>query len=875
MSLAPVDLRVGARTDPLGIDAAHPRFTWRHRAGGARPSAYAVQVSTDPGFARLVWDTGRINDDQPMGVGYAGAALDSRRRYWWRVGAWEGEGESAAWSAPATFETAILDPSWWRAQWISGAAPKTKADYRVLYLQAGVDLSAPVVRGRAYVSALGWYRFLVNGIDLTGPALVPRWTPFDDYVEYQVYDVTEAFQTGSNVAALVIGDGRFRGRLGLLDQRAVYGDRLAGLAQFELELADGTSVSLVTDRNWQAGGGQILTADPKFGERVDLRMAHPDFGAAEILHTHRDLIAEQVAQVREVDRLAARAVRRTPTGTQIVDFGQNFAGVTRIRLAGPAGTTVGLTHGEVTDPEGNLDGLRYQRDEVVLSGENTWWQPWFTIHGFRYVEVDGLTTELDPADVEGIVLSSDLPAAGEFDCSDPRLNQLRSNVAWSLRSNFVDTPTDCPTRERSGWTGDIQVFASTASAFVDVQAYLQRYLRNLAAEQFADGRVPVFIPSETSAASPRGTTLMRFPSSSVGWGDAAVLVPWMLYTYYGDRDVLEQQLSSMTAWVDQLARRARRKRSIGRRLRREGRVDVEPFLVDTGFHFGEWLRPGSSLPTALLDGRRHRSVVATAYFEHSARILSTICGVLGRDTEAARYRDLADQTRYAWRTVFLRGDGRIGADRQDDYVRALAFDLLDEDEKAGAVERLVALIDDAGWHLGTGFLSTPMLLPVLVDGGRPDVAWTLLLQDSTPSWLHQIARGATTVWETWEGYDDKGRANASHNHYAFGAVAGFLTERIAGLRPAEPGYRVIDIAPLIGGGLTHARASVQTPFGVAASSWTRAQRTVTLTVTIPPGATAHVHAGGTRHETGSGTNTFEWDTDPSDVSSQSRHIPGA
>ncbi|MET0896730.1 MAG: family 78 glycoside hydrolase catalytic domain, partial [Mycobacterium sp.] len=825
MTLAPVDLRIDTRTDPLGIDGDHPRLTWRHPVGGARPGGYAVQVSTDPGFGRLVWDTGRLDDDQSLGVDYAGADLDSRRRYWWRVGAWEDAGEGAAWSAPSTFETAILDPSWWRAQWITGPAPRNKNDHRALYLQTAVDLSAPVVRGRAYVSALGWYRFTVNDVDLTGPALVPRWTPFDDYVEYQVYDVTEAFRVGSNVAALAIGDGRFRGRLGLLNQRAVYGDRLAGLAQLELELADGTSVSLVTDRSWQAGGGQIITADPKFGERVDLRVAHTEWCTAETLPTHRSLIAEQVAQVREVGRLAARSVRRTPTGTQIVDFGQNFAGVTRIRLTGATGTTVGLTHSEVTGPDGNLDGLRYQRDEVVLAGENTWWQPWFTIHGFRYVEVDGLTADLDPADVEGIVLSSDLPAAGDFDCSDPRLNQLRRNVEWSLRSNFVDTPTDCPTRERSGWTGDIQVFASTASTFVDIQAYLRRYLRNLATEQHPDGRIPVFIPSETSRASPRGTRLMRFPSGSVGWGDAAVLLPWTLYTHYGDRDILEQQYSSMAAWVDQLALRARHKRSPGRRIRRHSRAEVEPFLLDTGFHFGEWLRPGTSLLGTLLDSRRHRSVVATAYLEHSARTLATICGVLGRTAEAARYRDLADQTRHAWRTVFLHDDGRIGTDRQDDYVRALAFDLLDEDERAAAVHRLVTLIDEAGGHLGTGFLSTPMLLPVLVDGGRPDVAWKLLLQDSTPSWLHQITQGATTMWETWEGYDDKGRANSSHNHYAFGAVAGFLTERVAGLRPAAPGYRVIDIAPLVGGGLTHARASVRTPLGVASSSWTRAEQT--------------------------------------------------
>jgi alpha-L-rhamnosidase len=882
MRSAPVDLRTDTRVAPLGIGSAWPELSWRLPEGSEPQVAYAVEVRAGGSFGsgELVWESGRVDGDWPAGIRYAGARLDSGTAYSWQVRVWcAGEDAPGPWSEPAVFETGILDPGRWRAQWISGPAPAGKADYTTLYLRGTAELAADVTRGRAYVSALGWYRFFVNGADLTGPALVPRWTPFDSMVEYQVYDVTSVFRAGVNVLAMAVGDGRYRGRNGAFSRQAVYGDQLAGLAQIELELADGSSALIATGPFWQAGTGRIVTADPKFGERADLRIPDEDwltgtaapgrFSAAEAIDRPRTLIAEETGRVREVARLTATSVTRTPSGKQVVDFGQNFAGVARIRLAGASGTTVRLTHSELLGPGGELDldylqirqaGRWYQRDEVALNGEPAWYQPWFTIHGFRYLEVDGLKADLAPADVEGVVLSSDLEEAGSFGCSDPRLVQLYSNVAWSLRSNFTDTPTDCPTRERSGWTGDIQVFAATATTFVDAQAYLRRYLRNLAAEQHADGTVPPFIPTETSQFSGGVTRAMKMLATAAGWGDASVLLPWTLYRYYGDRTVLETQYASMTAWVDQMARRARGKRGVIRRIRGTGEADVERYILDTGFHWGEWLRPGESFAFSVLDSQlRSRPVVATAYLEHSARVLAGIAALLGRDDDAARYRALADRVRSAWRAAFLRSDSRVGLDRQDDYVRALAFGLLDPRERVGAAGRLAALIEEAGDHLATGFLSTPMLLPVLADAGRADLAWRLLLQTTSPSWLYQVQNGATTTWETWGGTGRKGRAAHSRNHYAFGAVAGFLIERVAGLAPAEPGYRVIDVRPLIGGGLTFARGRVRTPYGTAISSWRHNGDQVHLEVTVPPGAVARVHTGadGIRQARG-GTHTFHW-----------------
>lgn len=749
-------------------------------------------------------------------------------------------------------------PSAWTASWVTGPQPARK-QYPALYLWTEVRLRDVPARATAYVSSLGWHRFFANGYDLTGPALVPRWTPFDANVEYLSYDATDSLRAGANILAMAVGDGRFRGSLGYKSQRAVYGDRLAGLVQVEVEYPDGTSEVIASGPDWKAGRGPIQTSDPKLGEETDLRLPDPctatqapsGFVPVELLTEPRTLTPATVPPVTQVAELRPIAITRAPGGAQVIDFGQNFAGVVRLRLRGAVGRRVSITYSEVLKPNGELD-LDYirltpfsrwcQRDWVTLGEGESAWQPWFTIHGFRYAAVAGLDQVLQAGDVTGIVLSSALEPTGEFHCSDERLNQLYRNISWSLRSNFTDTPTDCPTRERSGWTGDIQVFGHTASLFVDVHAYLRRYLDNLAIEQLPDGTIPVVIPAERSQFSGGDSPLLS-RRTSAGWGDAAVLLPWTLHRVYGDTEVVVRQFDSMKAWVDQGAERAFTS-SRARRRRRDFDPELERYVLDTGFNFGEWLRPGESAITSAIDAQKTSAVVATAYLEHSARLLSELAALIHREAESQHYLELADNVRRAWRYAFLRPDGRIGADRQDDYVRALAFGLLDDGERDAAAARLVHLIEDAGTHLGTGFLSTPMLLGVLTDTGHADVAWQLLLQTSSPSWLYQVEHGATTTWETWEGHNRKGRPKDSHNHYSFGAVAQFLVEHVAGLAPAEPAYRRLSIRPLIGGGLTEASARLRTPSGEASSSWTVLVDRIEYRVLVPPGATAEFLAQG-------------------------------
>jgi alpha-L-rhamnosidase len=874
-----ISLRTNTQLDPLGIDSTCPEFSWKigEVPAGWRQSGYALQVALDEDFERMVWDSGRIGGDRPYGVVYGGLPLQSCQRYVWRVRVWDEAGLASAWSELATFETAYLDTEQLQANWI-GLPVRAAVDERAaLYLRHVLELPAAVVKGRAYASALGWYRLFVNRQNLTGSALVPRWTPLDQVVEYQTYDVTQCFHEGSNVIAMAVGDGRYRGKLGATSRRAVYGERLAGFVRIELELANGEHLVVTSNSLWEAGTGRIVRADPQDGECADLRLSDddwltstarlPGFCTAEPFKSHRRLIAEEVGRVDEVASLRPVRISRAPSGRQLVDFGQNFAGVVSIKLSGPIGARVQLTYSELLDPSGELDTAYLklplfpavlQRDEVILGAEACRYQPWFTSHGFRYLEVDGLDRDLLPEDVEGIVLSSRLEEGGHFECSDARLNRLHQNVLWSLRSNFVDTPSDCPTRERSGWTGDIQVFADTAAKFTDVQAYLRRYLANLTLEQLPDGRIPPFIPSECSTFSGGMPRLEFIHASSAGWGDVAILLPWSLYRSYGDREVLQRQYPSMQRWLNFLVELAEKRRGHSRWFaKRVGKL--ERYIVDGGFHFGEWLRPGDGIAQILRAWLVPEARVATAYLASSARLLGDIAELLGRNADAAGYRELACNVREAWRAAFIRTDGRIGQDRQDDYVRALAFDLLDVHEQPAAVERLVALIEANDHHLDTGFLSTPMLLPTLARHGRADVAYRLLLQTTNPSWLGQIERGATTVWETWEGYRPDGKAKMSHNHYAFGAVAGWLYEGIAGISALEAGYRRIRIAPCVGGGLSHAAATLNTPYGVARSAWRLQGDEVHLDVTIPPGSEADVHlADGRIERVGSGQHGFIW-----------------
>lgn len=853
--------------NPLGMDETVPRFSWV--PGSSAQLGYELEVSDSTDFASPLWVHRAEDEPRPYAVAYTGIALQSRHRYHWRVRVITADGESA-WSEPAWFEMGLLDPSDWSATWITDGPETSRraAPIETLYFRSSLDVRPGVVRARAYVSSLGWHRLLLGQTDVTGDALVPRWTPLDDEVEYQVYDVTRALDAGSNDIGIVVSDGRYRGHLGYVDRRAVYGTRLAALVQVEMEFADGSTTVFVSDESWIVGTGRILSADPVHGERVDLRIQDSWMtpggkplnarGAIEHRsHTSRRLVAETEERVQVVGARRG-TVSRAPSGAQIIDFGRNASGTARIQLPASPGTAVTLSYGEVLTPAGELNttylsekkaAVWAQRDIVTLGPEPVEYTTRFTHRGFRYMSVEGLPGELTSDDVHALEITTPLRATGSFDCSDPRLVQLWRNARASMVSNYLDTATDCPTRERSGWTGEAQVFAPTASTLFDVRAFQRRYLHNVALEQHVDGRIPPYVPAEISELVQKNNK-KKWTLSSAGWADVTVLLPWTLYEYYGDEEVLRRQYPSAVKWVEYQRRRAHKRGLRPRGGRRVGAM--EQYVVDTGFHFGEWLRPGESgLSSHLRNLRRVPAAVATAYFAHSARTLARIANVLGRTADVNDYDVLAARVSAAWHAAFVADDGaRIGDDRQDDYVRALALNLLRTPvERRNALHRLIELIESNGFHLDTGFLSTPFLLKTLTEAGRPDIAYRLLMQDTAPSWLYAVKLGATSIWEKWDGNDEAGEADQSQNHYSHGNVASFLHEYVAGLRPAGPGWQKITVEPFVGGGLTWAESEVATPYGNASARWDLTADSLTLQVTVPAGVTAQARIPGTEWRT--------------------------
>jgi alpha-L-rhamnosidase len=752
----------------------------------------------------------------------------------------------------------------WTARVISPAprGPASADGPRPAVLLRSEFVARSAVRSaRLLVTALGLYELELNGTVVGDHVLTPGWTSYHHRHRYQSFDVTGLVREGRNAWGAHLADGWYRGLLGFNGgTRDVYGRRTGLLAELRLEYADGSTGTFGTGTDWRWSSGPVLAAGLYEGEEYDARRETAGFSEvgfddsawrpAEVLAFDTGvLFPADSPPVRRIEHLSPVAVTTSPTGRTLLDFGQNLVGRLRIRVRGEAGRTVTLRHAEVLE-NGDLctRPLRHAAatDRYVLRGDPAGeeWEPRFTFHGFRYADVEGWPGPLDPADVTAVVLHSDLDRTGWFSCSDASLNRLHDNVVWGMRGNFVDLPTDCPQRdERLGWTGDVQVFAPTAAFLYDVRDFLRSWLRDLAADQAGDDRgvPPVFspdIPVITPVPLPPGNPPMA------GWCDAAVIVPWVLYERYGDTEVLRTQYPSMCAWVDAVDR-----------IAGPGR------LWGDGFQFGDWLDPAAPADDP---GRAmtSSSLVATAYFAHSARLLARSARVLGRGEDADRYDRLADAVRAAFLDRFHAGGGRLVEETQTAYALALRFRLLEDDgERAEAGRRLADLVAAHGHRIGTGFLGTPLVCDALADTGHVDTAYRLLTQRSCPSWLYQVDMGATTVWERWDSMLPDGSVNpgemTSFNHYALGAIADWMHRTVAGLAPAEPGYRRLLVRPRPGGGLTWARAEHETPYGRAEAGWRVDGGSLTVDLLVPPGVTASVDVPGAEvWEAGPGRHLF-------------------
>jgi alpha-L-rhamnosidase len=738
-----------------------------------------------------------------------------------------GAGMRSDWSDPATVEAGLLGTEDWSARFISPrqlgglGAPAP-------VLRSVLEVPDQVVRARLYATAHGLYTAWLNGRRVGDQVLAPGWTSYPHRLRYQTFDVTDLVRQGGNELEVLLGNGWYRGRLGFRGRRALYGDRLALLAQLEVTTADGAVHVLPTDTSWTARESGVLADDLYDGQRTDLR---PRSGgrtdAVEVVDGDRArLVAPDGPPVRVTQTLPAVAVSTSPSGATLVDFGQNLVGWVRLRVRGQSpGHEVVIRHAEVLE-HGEL-GVRPLRtakatDAYLLAGGPLEvCEPSLTFHGFRYAEISGLP-EVRAEDVEAVVVGSDLRRTGWFASSDPRLDRFHENVVWGMRGNFVDVPTDCPQRdERLGWTGDIQVFSPTASFLFDSAGFLTSWLADLAAEQRPDGSVPFVVPDVLETPVP----------AAAAWGDAAALVPWVLYRRTGDAGLLARQLPSMRAWVDHIAGLAGADR-----------------LWTGGFQFGDWLDP-TAPPDAPFKAQADPDVVATAHLARSAEVVGLAAAVVGDADMAEKYARLAGEVRDAFAHEYGTAGGRVVSDCPTVYALALEWALLPtQDQRHRAGDRLADLVRSSGFRISTGFVGTPLVTDALTSSGHLDVAYRLLLQTGCPSWLYAVTMGATTVWERWDSMLPDGTINpgemTSFNHYALGAVADWLHRTVAGLAPSAPGYRELLVRPAPARDLTAASARHRTPYGDAEVAWERSDRRLRLRVVVPVGATATVHVPG-------------------------------
>ncbi|OMI34289.1 putative rhamnosidase [Streptomyces sparsogenes DSM 40356] len=845
--------------EPLGIGEAEPRLSWRTEteAENWQQTAYELRVFAEDGTELAA--SGRVESADSVLVPWPGPALRSRQRVAVRVRVWGSGGDGpSAWSEPAHAEAGLLRPDDWTARPVTPGGSHADGPRPVALLRREFTVRGPVASARLYTTACGVYEAELNGARVGDHVLAPGWTSYAHRLRYQTFDVTALLREGPNAVGALLGEGWYAGRIGFGGgRRAIWGEETALLAQLEIRYADGSRETVATDRGWRAATGPLLRSEIYDGEVYDARLerdgwsrpGHDTTGWGPVRHTAPPagaLVAPTGPPVRRVRTVAPVEVITTPSGRTVLDFGQNLVGRLRITVSGPAGHTVTLRHAEVL--EGGELGVRPLREAkatdvyTLRGGGPETYEPRFTFHGFRYAEVTGWPGPLDPADVRAVVLHTDMARTGWFSCSEPLVERLHENVVWSMRGNFLDIPTDCPQRdERLGWTGDIQVFAPTATFLYDCSGMLAGWLRDLAAEQLTHPeRVPPLVVPD---AVPQEFEV--FPRAQAVWADVAVLLPWVLHQRFGDLGVLRDQYPSMRGWVETAARYAREGGGVWHQR-----------------HLGDWLDPAAP-PESPEAARTDGDLVAAAYLARSAEVLARTARLLGEDDDARRYEALAKEARAAFGERFVTPAGRLSSDAQTAYALALCFALLPtERQRAGAGERLAAIVREADFRIATGFAGTPLICDALCEAGEPELAYRMLLERGCPSWLYPVTMGATTIWERWDSMLPDGTVNpgemTSFNHYALGAVADWLHRTVAGLAPAAPGWRRLRIAPVPGGGLRHAGAAHLTPYGRAEAGWRYEGERLVVEALVPPNTRAEVRLPGDDRpfEVGSGRHTF-------------------
>lgn len=843
-----IHLRTEHLKNPIGIDRRHPTLSWQCELGNMQ-SAYEIQVTEE---GKSLWKSEKVESSH-MQIPYP-KELPEKTRLRWRVKLWDENGLEGEWSWDAFFETGIRGESF-RAKWID---PEEVTEPGVRK-PAGYLKKKFIIKkcgsARLYCTAHGLYKVFLNGKPVGKDVLTPGCDEYTKRLSYQVYDVSSELLEGQNEICVTLGDGWYRGCNGIDGIRNLFGEDLSFLAQIEMD----KQPILITDESWEASGeGPIRLTDLELGEIYDARMEEISSWHKARVHEfgYETLTASNTVPIREKESFVGKLII-TPKGETVFDFGQNLAGYTEFCVEAKAGDTITLIHGEELDECGNFTisnfqpgdrnqsgGIKQEIHYICKDGINQY-KPSFSLFGYRYVK---LISEIPAENIQIVshAVYSDMKETAAFHCSNELVNRLFKNSIWSMKSNFCDIPTDCPTRERAGWTGDAGVFAPAGSILMDSYPVFCKWLVNLRFNQYEDGKIAYISPTNG-----KGSQISDMFSASVGWGDASILVPYALYQVYGDTKILEENYDMMKKWVDFLVWRGQQSRNSENYHDNEYR----DYIIDTGMDYGEWCEPGADVMKTMQEAfSKGQPEVATAYFAYSSRLLGEIAKILGKE-EAHFYKSLSKKVKKAYRSICLL-DGKIHSKRQCEYVRPLAFGLLEGEEEKQAVKDLNELIVANGYHLNTGFLSTPYLCDVLARFGYIKTAYSLLLQEECPSWLYAVKKGATTIWETWDGIKEDGTIHDSLNHYSYGAISKWLISGIGGIMYTNDG---LTLKPIIEKGLSHAEAVFDSPKGKIVSRWNYdlQEDHVKCHFEIPGNVWANIHLpDGTVEEVPSGSYDF-------------------
>ena len=827
---------VNGRTRPLGISADDISFAWAISAKtrGVVQSAYRIRVGTTE-TGDEIWDSGRVASDRQIDLTLpANSTLAPATRYYWQVKIWDGQNVESSWSSPSWFETGLLSRSDWSgADWIAG---DTGAPSSLPLLRGQFTVSKKIRSARVYASALGLYELTLNGKKVGDQFLAPGWTDYTKRIQSQTYDITDLVRKGPNVIGANLGNGWHSGKVGL-NWKNVYGTTPALITKIKITYTDDSDEWFTTNSQWRSAPGPRLSADLQDGEAYDARLEQPGWNTPGFDASHwspvtivtadsAKLVPQPDEPVRATETLTARQRTQPAPGEYVYDLGQNMVGVARIHMTGKKDQTVRIRHAEELYRTGERRGRLYTDNFRTAKVTDTYtfardgavtYRPTFTQHGFRYVEITGLENPPAASDVQGVVLGSDLANTGDLRLSNPMLDQLVRNIRWGQRGNFLSIPTDTPARdERLGWTGDISVFAPTASRYQDTRAFLSKWMDDVRDSQRADGNIPAVVPQ------PR----REFNETGVGWSDAFITVPYAVWRATGDTRIVRRNWDAMQRFYRFVHASATKDGN----LLEEGR---------SSWFSGDWLN------LEKVNRLEEHRVIATAYFAENTRMMAEMAAALG-DAQAAEWTALVPKIRAAFTAAYCRPDGSVHLGTQTVYALALGMDLItDPVLRELTARKFVEKLAADNYHLRTGFLGTPWLLPALTAIDRDDLAMRLLLNEDYPSWGFEIRMGATTLWERWNTIRANGEFGPvdmnSFNHYAYGAVGDWMFQHPGGLQILDPGYKRSRIAPLVGhNGITQARCTLRTPYGLLVSEWKQANGTLTLAITIPANTSTEI-----------------------------------